>query len=227
MNTRPSFGVPFKVIAAAALALLFVPMQTVGQQNVVTQKDYDDPREMRNLPDYCKHTQLFRDHLPGGNDPEQIARWTNVLGPMFIHLHHYCWGLMATNRAFFMSRTPDDRHYNLEMSIDEFDYVIRHSSPDFSLLPEILTKKGENLISLDQGPKGVAELRGAIDIRPDYWPPYAAISDYFKQNGDFTKAREWIEKGLSAAPNTRPLERRLAEIKSAQGNRTKSPQAPR
>jgi tetratricopeptide (TPR) repeat protein len=224
MNRRAHTGSLLKV--AAALALLLAPMLARGQQNVVTQKDYNDPREMRYLPDYCKYTQLFRDHLPGGNDPEQIEHWTNMLGPTFIHLHHYCWGLMATNRAFFMSPTPVERGYNLNQSITEFSYVIERSPPTFALLPEILTKRGENYVSLDQGAKGVADLRGAIDLKPEYWPPYAAMSDYFKQNGDLAKAREWAEKGLQASPNTRPLERRIAALDAAQG-RSKSSQSKR
>lgn len=209
MNDRP-----IRAIFAAAVLVLLAPVHVKAQQAVVQQKDYDDPREMRGLPEWCKYTQLFRDHIPGGNDQDQIARWTAVLGPTFVHLHHYCWALMATNRAF-MSRTRIERGYNLTVSIPDLDYVIERSPPGFSLLPEILTKKGENLIWMDKGPQGVAALRGAIDIKPDYWPAYAAISDYYKDAGDAAKAREWLEKGLAAAPDTRPLVRRLADLKNS------------
>jgi tetratricopeptide (TPR) repeat protein len=215
-----------RILPAAVLSLVLAPTHLEAQQNVATQKDYEDPLEMRGLPEFCRYTQIFRDHLPGGKDPDQIARWTNLLGHTFIHLHHYCWGLMATNRAFYMSRTSEQRGYNLSQSINEFNYVIERSPQDFVLLPEILTKKGENLIQMDKGPQGVSELRGAIDLKPDYWPPYAWISDYFKEVGDLPKAREWLEKGLSAAPNTRPLMRRMAELDSVQGNRDKNRKRP-
>ena len=78
---------------------------------------------------------------------------------------------------------------------------------------------------MDQGPKGVAALRGAIEAGPDYWPPYTVMSDYFKQNGDIAKAREWVEKGLAAAPNARPLIRRKAQLDAVPGNGAKNSQS--
>lgn len=175
-----------------------------------------NPREVRLLPAYCKYTQDFRAKVPGGNDPAEIERWTQVMGGTFNHMHHYCWGLMATYRATLFSRDAQDRRHNLSSSIGDFDYVITKAPPDFAYLPEMLTKKGENLIMLDRGPEGVGELRRAIQIKPSYWPPYAALSDYFKDTGDTKRAREWLEKGLEAAPNTRALSRRLDELNAGQ-----------
>jgi len=111
-----------------------------------------DLREIALLPRYCIHTQLFRDNVPGGNNLEEIKRWSSILGGSFANLHHYCWGLMKTNRAILLVRTQQFRTYYLSESIGEFDYVIERAPPDFKLLPEILTKKGENLIRLGRGP---------------------------------------------------------------------------
>jgi tetratricopeptide (TPR) repeat protein len=184
-------------------------------------RPYNNPSEMRRLPPYCKYTQDFRAHVPGGNSPEDIERWTTLMGQTFIHMHHYCWGLMDTNRAAFLSKSPQERIHYLSNSILEFDYVITKAPPDFAYLPEILTNKGSNLILLGKGPEGVSVLRRAIDIKPDYWPPYAAMADYFKDNGAPAKAREWLEKGLEAAPNTRALERRLAALNPSPAKRNK------
>ena len=62
--------------------------------------------------------------------------------------------------------------------------------------PEIFTKKGENLIRLAKGPLGVIELERAIEAKPDYWPPYAALSDYYKSIGDRAKARDVLRRRL-------------------------------
>jgi tetratricopeptide (TPR) repeat protein len=203
-----------------ALALL-APMHVEAQQ-----RSYDNPREMHMLPEYCKHTQLFRDRVPGGNDREQIERWTTLMGPTFNHLHHYCWALMATNRAAFLSPTRQDRKYNLTSSLPDFDYVIQRAPPNFGLLPEILTRKGENLIHLERVGEGVGELRRAIEIKADYWPAYAAMSDYYKESSQLAKAREWLEKGLSVAPDTNALKRRLAQLDAAQGKRKRDLKPP-
>jgi tetratricopeptide (TPR) repeat protein len=171
-----------------------------------------DPREMAMVPRYCVHTQGYRDVVPGGGHGDEIKRWTSVMGPTFNAMHHYCAGLILTNRAILLSRTPADRQFYLNFSIVEFDYVIQRAPQDFIVLPEILTKKGENLIRLGRAHLGIVELQRAIDLKPDYWPPYAQLSDYYKGTGDIQKAREYLEKALSYSPDAQAVKRRLAEL---------------
>jgi tetratricopeptide (TPR) repeat protein len=104
------------------------------------------------------------------------------------------------------------RTFYLASSIDEFNFVIRSAPPDFVMLPEIHTKKGENLMRLGRTAPALAELERAIQLKPDYWPPYAAISDFHKKNGDAAKAREWLEKALAFAPDAKGLQNRMAEL---------------
>lgn len=203
--------------AAGLTAVLLAPVH-VGAQR----KSYD-PREMAMLPSYCKYTQLIRQFVPGGNDRAELKRWTDLMGGMFMHMHHYCWGLMHTNKALFLAKNRKERMLHLNFSIREFDYVIRNAKPDFVLLPEILTKKGENLIRLGRAPQGIPELVHAIELKADYWPPYAVLSDYFKGTKDLAKAREWLEKGLSASPDAKALQQRLAELGGGKGQQSASP----
>jgi len=184
-----------------------------------------DSREVALLPRYCIYTQLFRGGVPGGNNQVEIDRWYEVMGPSFHAMHHYCWGLMKTNRALYLTRTRRYRDFYLRDAIVEFDYVIRNATKDFILLPEILTKKGENLIRLGRGSHAMPELLRAIELKPDYWPPYAAISDIYKEFGDLAKAREWLKKGLSVAPDVKALTRRLAELDRAKDKRKTAPQS--
>ena len=178
------------------------------------------------LPVYCKYTQAFRERVPGGNNRAEIERWTTSMGPTFNHMHHYCWALMSSNRAAFLSNTREDRTFNLNNSINEFDYVIQRAPPDFPLLPEILTKKGESLIRLDRVGEGMLEFQRALKIKADYTPPYAAMSDFYKETGQLAKAREWLEKGLLAAPDSKALMRRLAQLDAAKSKRKNDLQPP-
>jgi tetratricopeptide (TPR) repeat protein len=171
-----------------------------------------DSREVAMLPEYCKFTQEFRDLVPGAKAPDEAKRWASVFGETFKDLHHYCWGLMKTNRALILARTRQDRQFYLADSIGEFDYVIDHATREFVLLPEILTRKGENLLSLGRAAQGVAQLRQAIELKPDYWPPYGALSDFYMKNGETAKARETLDEGLSRSPEAAALKRRLAEL---------------
>ena len=164
------------------------------------------------LPRYCAYTQSFRDHVPGGNNPAEIQRWYSMLGETFHAMHHYCWGLMKTNRGVLLARSEQWRRFYLNDAIGEFDYVIDHAPPDFVLLPEILMKKGENLIRLGQDGSGNLQLLRAIELKPDYWPPYAVMSDYYKKTGDLKNAREVLEKGLLASPDAKALKERLANL---------------
>ena len=173
-----------------------------------------DPREVAMLPRYCIYTQSFRDKVPGGNEQAVIDGWYERLGPTFHALHHYCLGLMKTNRAVLLTLDPIARRFYLADSIIEFDYVITRAADDFLLLPEILTKKAENLVLLGKGPLAVFEFERAIEIKSDYWPPYAYLSDYYKQAGNTKKARELLDAGLAQVPDAKGLQRRLAELQS-------------
>jgi hypothetical protein len=169
-----------------------------------------DPRDVAILPRYCKSTQLFRDEFHP--DQSEIAQWYEVMGPAFHAMHHYCWALMQTNRAMLLARSKKVRDFYLDSAVNNMDYVIRNSPADFVMLPEILTKKGENLLRLNRTALGIATLQQAIRMKADYWPPYAALSFHFRETGNTGQAREWLEKGLAAAPNTPALEKRLKEL---------------
>ena len=174
-----------------------------------------DPREVAMLPEYCRYTQNFRDHLPGANNAAAIQRWSATLGQIFEAMHHWCWGLMKSNRALFLARDNRTKTFYLRDSIDEFDYVILRAPRDFILLPEMLTKKGENLLRLGNGPVGAAALEMAIELKADYFPAYAALSDYHKEKGDVATARKILEKGIALAPEARALRRRMDALPAA------------
>jgi tetratricopeptide (TPR) repeat protein len=171
-----------------------------------------DPREVALLPNFCKHTQEFRERVPGGGDRQQIDNWQAVLGPMYHHLHHYCWGMMKATRGMVMARTQIARYHYLNDAVREYDYVIERSPQDFVLLPEVLSRKGQALVRLGKGPAAIVSFERAIDLKPDYWPPYAYASDYYKELGEVQLAKEVLERGLTSAPDTGALQRRLTEL---------------
>jgi len=216
---KPTFRlIYFRRLVVLAIAFTGVAMRHEAAADAVIPGYPDDaryafdPREVALLPEYCKYTQLFRNRVQGGNDPKRIEQWHATLGETFLALHHYCWGLMDTNRALFLARSKQVATHYLNTSVSEFDYVLERAPADFPLSPEILTKKGENLIRLGRGPSGVLELQRAIELKPDYWPPYAALSDYYSELGNPASAREILQKGLAVSPNAKALMSRLARL---------------
>lgn len=168
-----------------------------------------DQRELALLPKYCYHTQIFRQFAPGGADQQEINRWYAALGNTYHHLHHYCWGMMKTNRAVLLARDLKVKNFFLNDALGEFDYVIERAPSNFVLLPEILTKKAENLLLLDRAPLAINALERAIEVKPDYWPSYAKLADHYKNSGDVESARKTLQSGLAANPGATALSRRL------------------
>jgi tetratricopeptide (TPR) repeat protein len=214
---------PARLARAIALPTILAAANAVGQVQFDRTQGHYDPRVVAMLPPYCKYTEYYRQNVPSGDDPPQMERWKHLLGPNnFLHLHHYCWGLTHTNWALYSSTSKQVRDRELRQSVIEFDYVLRNAPHDFALRPEILTRKGENELRLENGPQGLNDLYRAIELKPNHWPPYAALTDYYKALGELDSAREWAEKGLSAAPGTRALERRLSELNKAKTARPAS-----
>jgi tetratricopeptide (TPR) repeat protein len=82
------------------------------------------------------------------------------------------------------------------------------------------------MIRLGRGPLAILELQHAIELKADYWPPYAAISDYYKESGQVAEAREWLEKGLSVTPDVKALKTRMADLERTKDKRkSASPQS--
>ena len=206
-----------RALAAVSGAVLVTIMARAGTGDIVgypAHVEAYDPREVALLPRYCTYTQLFRDHVPGGKDKAAIDSWYARLGPTFHQLHHFCWGMMQTNRAMLLATDRDTREFYLAAANTNFDYVIERSPPEFILLPEILARKGENLIRLGRGQLALVELQRAAELKPDYWPPYAYMSDYYRESGDRARAREVLEAGLQRIPESQALRTRLAELDS-------------
>jgi hypothetical protein len=202
------------LVATGALATMMAPARAQGIVGYPAQVEAYDPREVALLPRYCIYTQSFRDHVPGGSDKTAIDGWYARLGPTFHALHHFCWGIMKTNRAMLLAADRQTRDFYLSAANADFDYVIERAPEDFILLPEILAKKGENLIRAGKGPLGMIELERAAALKPDYWPPYAYMSDYYRDLGDQAKAREVLQAGLRLMPESQGLRTRLAELDS-------------
>ena len=91
---------------------------------------------------------------------------------------------MKTNHGGLLAREESVREFYLRGSITKFDCVIERSPAKFILLLEILTKEGENLVRVGQGPVSLIEFERAAELKPDWSPPYARISDYYKSVGD-------------------------------------------
>ena len=209
MKSANPFSRSGAVAAMLALAL------TLAAPTVASAETYTR-REIALLPEYCR----YAGGGPDQRNAAQVKRWKAIIGPMFDHIHHYCWGLNDVNHARLFAQSEQDRGHNFASSIEEFQYVINHASDDFVLLPEIYTKQAASYIALGKGPLAVPALQRAIELKRDYWPAYADLSDYYKAGGNFKLARDWLDKGLTIMPGVEALKRRLADLDATDVKRT-------
>lgn len=160
------------------------------------------------LPPYCKGTQLIRD-ISGDVTP--YTEYQKVYGSEFQHLHHYCWALNFENK---LRRDPSNTVLRglISQGIGDIQYVIDQARPNYFLLPELYTAKAR-LLKLGKKPAdAMSSLLKAIQVKQDYWPAYAMLSDLYKAQGDKANAIKVLEDGLKKSPQSKPLSRRLKEL---------------
>lgn len=171
--------------------------------------------ELALLPPYC----LSRAYQWGTDHPE-VRRWRAVFGEDYIHMHHYCQGLLYLMRGDISPLDSHEAHFNYKKAVGNLEYMEDRASPGFSLMPELYLKKGQALSRMGESREAVAAFRKSIKLKPDYVPAYAVFSDFFLMRGQNGKARQVLREGLSAVPDAGILQRRLAEISQDKSNET-------
>ena len=163
--------------------------------------------EMPFLPKYCEHAQTFPTRAPDG-----VAYWTARLGPAFHHIHHYCWALSRMHRAQTMAANDPVRNGYYDSAIKDIDYFIQRAEPNFVLLPEMLTRRGEALAKLKRHVDAETTFSEAIERKPDYWPAYKGLANTYLDQSRVANARETLNLGISKSSDPRMLERMLNDL---------------
>jgi tetratricopeptide (TPR) repeat protein len=187
--------------------------------------------EMALLPEYCADTQGFKYGDASYNTSPNAPKWVGLMGLGFWHMHHYCWALINLGRAQKPSMPASLRQSAREYAIDDMQYVIANTTSDFIMLPEIYTKIGEVLVSLNRPQEAHDAFAKARSLKPDYWPPYFQWATHLRQTGQKVEARQLVEEGLSLSPGAKPLQNLLVELGGdpkavAQRTRVSTPQDP-
>lgn len=218
---------PRKALGAALAALvLFAPgdLRAIDLTKLLTYS----AAELAMLPPYCPYTPGYTPKIPEAYaNKAEIARWYRVFGPEFQHFHHHCWALAMLNYATYGNFSAKDRIQLLKGAVYDFDYVLRNVSPNYKMVPEVLTKRAEANIRADNPGPAIKDLGRALELKPDYWPAHVLLSDHYKASGDTKKAREVLERGAAAAPESKTIRQRLADLDSTQGSGKAPAQPPR
>ena len=182
------------------------------------------PGELARLPEYCAHVWGYT------RDAQARAAWFVRLGPVFEHMHHYCWGLLKANRAEGPGIEPQLRRSLYSSAVRECEYVLRsHPDPAFVLRPEILYKMGLFEAANSRWIEAIEYFQHSIEAKADYWPPYIGIADIHLKLGRREPAIKVLNEGLKASPGEirlREALKRASENRPATGRTTGSRQTP-
>jgi tetratricopeptide (TPR) repeat protein len=165
------------------------------------------------LPEWCRYTQdnpvAFRAGIAWDRVPE-AQKWIALIGPDMLHMHHYCRGLryelMLTG---FADLNPRERIALNENIISEMAYVINNCGPTMPLLPEVMLKKGEAHLRMNELPLAADAFEQSRRLKPDYWPAYTRWADVLINLKQFDRARALLEEGLAHVPGEPQLLERL------------------
>lgn len=143
---------------------------------------------------------------------EAFKSWKSSMGQDFIHVHHYCAGLNFVNRARGMVSSDKDRRGTLEAALRNFDYMLAHTAPDFSLRPEILMNRGIALSMMNRTGEAIGELLKSIEADPAQPRAYLTLAEMYEKQKNRAKALETVTEGLRHNPDIKSLQRRYTEL---------------
>ncbi|NOQ17372.1 MAG: tetratricopeptide repeat protein [Methyloprofundus sp.] len=166
--------------------------------------NYATPLEMKMLPKLCQVRFQY------GHEAPEFAKWKKILGPEYIHVHHYCGGLIDMFQANANSR---HRKGNLESAKADFNYVLRNTqNPKFILLPDLYYRLA--LVSKGQGNIGeaIGYAEKSINAKRNYLNPYILLADIYIKAGKKSSAKKVLLQAKKYHPNSKRLKRRLQKV---------------
>ncbi|WP_300449998.1 hypothetical protein [Accumulibacter sp.] len=177
-----------------ALALIGAATRAGGQVKDATAE------EMALLPSYCTYVQGT-----GKYETPEAKRWAARMGPGFSAMHHYCWGLMNWQRAMRGNMPAKNRDFLLGTVRQDYLYVVKTTSSNFIMLPEIHTRIGQVELRLSLYHDAEKSFARARALRPDYWPAYSYWADFLITAGKKAEAKQLVKAGLEYSPGSRML----------------------
>lgn len=135
-------------------------MHVTSRAESLTFDDFTEA-DWRLLPEWCKYTQS----APGvKKESNRYREYMRVYGEDFMHMHHYCLGVVEFMRSETIRIDPRLRGSYEYSSSNNFKYVLRNSEPGFVLRLDCFRKlvllhqrRGEHKEAIKWAMAGVAE----------------------------------------------------------------------
>ena len=156
------------------------------------------------LPQYCKDRATGR-----------FEKWRNTFGEAYIHMHHYCSGVFAEQKAK-VTLNQSERVSWLGRVVHQMSYVSGSCNTGHVLYPELHTRWGWALSQQGQVGEAVQHYQLALKAKRNYTLAYIRLSELYLEANQPDEARKVLESGLKARPNSSALKKRLKKIESSE-----------
>lgn len=159
------------------------------------------------LPQYCK------DRVIDNGKSAEWVKWRGTFGDAYIHMHHYCSGIYAENKARITIDKKQRKRW-LSQVKGQMAYVSAHCTAKCILYPELHSRWGWALGEDGQHSEAIKHFQLAITAKSEYAPAYAKLSDLYLDMNLPDEAKRTLDEGLKARPGSRMLQRRLRELET-------------
>lgn len=190
-----------RCLAAMVCALLV----GVSQAALAAKLDNVTDAELAMAPRYCPDTMGFKYGDASYNTSPNAAKWVGLMGKGFWAVHHHCWGIIEYHRAMRANIPTIQKLGYLSAAVNDFWFVVKNTSSDFILLPEVFTWIGRAEVALGHPEKAGEAFERARQIKPDYWPAYSHWAEYLIFAGRRQEAKNVVQSGLEYSPTARVL----------------------
>jgi hypothetical protein len=170
--------------------------------------------DINRLPPFCK---LIMVDQPGVHSMKDGKNSDILNAPQYHiaknnpHIHHYCWALINKNR-YYTALTRSERNHRVGLFLNDTDYVIQNSTPEWPYFHVMYTEQAEMLLMNREFVRALSKVEEALRRMPDYEKAYAVKSDIYFEMGDKKRSIAVAQEGLGKNPSSRLLRNRLNRL---------------
>lgn len=170
------------------------------------------PGEVSTLPLWCHNYGSTLAAAQPVRDPMVKAQVATYLRSGCSGIHHYCWALVWSNRAFFGDVPETTKKHYFSVAISDYEYVQSQSRPSCVMVPDLRTKIGELYGLMGKSKEAEDSYMQAIRAKKTHSAAYIGLSDLYELRGDTQKSVAILEKGLEANPRSSALKKKLSRV---------------
>jgi len=152
------------------------------------------PEEMALLPRWCNDTISFPGHTA---DTRNFDAYLERYGPGWKSVHHYCWAMIHQMRMMRSYSDKPRREHFARRLIEDLDYVLNNSNPDFAFRQEIYQRRAATLRITGRQDESLATLRKWAEEWPKAKNAHIALIEALVAMGRKPEAREALQIALA------------------------------